>query len=297
MKYKALRIQKLLIFLLSILVIAGCGSTKNEKEIKIATNKWIGYAPLFWANENGALKKLHFHLIQSVSLAEAMEIFSIGRADMVTTTQHEYFTLKQTTSIKPVILLDRSNGGDMILSNTSLSQLQKAPRIDVYLEVDSINSELFKSFARAYHIDMNRTVFHNQDQQMIQNVENNPHKPTIIVTYSPYDIPLIEKGFHSVASTKDSDIIIVIDALCTGEDIIKKYPHRLKALKKAIDDAVLLIEQDPKTAHTKIKKYLGNITYEEFRDSLSMIKWINHPSDKIIQIIKKMGYEEDTILQ
>ena len=283
--------------MLSILFITGCGRTESEKEIKIATNKWIGYAPLFLANENGALKKLHFHLIQSVSLAEAMEVFSIGRADMVTTTQHEYFTLKQTTSIKPVILLDRSNGGDMILSNTSLSQLQKAPRIDVYLEVDSINSELFKSFAKAYHIDMNRTVFHNQDQQVIQNIKNDPHKPTMIVTYSPYDIPLIKKGFHTIASTKDSDIIVVIDALCAGDDIVKAYPHRLKSLKKAIDDAVLLIEKDPKTVYTKIKKYLGNITYEEFRDSLSMIKWINHPSDKIIQIIKKIGYEEDTILQ
>lgn len=289
--------QKILLLIISLLLLSGCTSHDKEKEIKIATNKWIGYAPLFLANEDGELKELHFHLIQNVSLAEAMEVFSIGRADIVTTTQHEYFALKRSGSIKPVILLDRSNGGDMILSNRTIEELQKATKIDVYLEIDSINTELFQSFAKTHHLDQNRTVFHNQDQQKIQNVENHPENAIMIVTYSPYDIPLKEKGFRTVASTKDTDTLVVVDALCARDDIIEKYHPRLKALKKVIDKAVLSIENDPHAAHQKIKKYLGNISYKEFENSLALIKWINVPSDNMMHIIRNMGYDEAAILK
>jgi len=288
--------QKILLLVITAFLMFGCVPKDQKKEIKIATNKWIGYAPLFLANENKELEKLHFRLIQNVSLAEAMEVFSIGKADIVTTTQHEYFALKRTGDISPIILLDRSDGGDMILSNRTIPQLKEAEKIDVYLEIDSINTELFKTFAKIYNIDQNRTVFHNQDQQRIQNVENDPQKPIIIVTYSPYDITLKKKGFRSIASTKDIDTIVVIDALCARDDIIWSYQPRLEALKKAIDSAVTTIQTNPHAAYGKIKKYLGNISYDEFEKSLSMIKWINKPSDKIMQVIEKMGYPKDTVL-
>jgi NitT/TauT family transport system substrate-binding protein len=288
---------KLIILVITLFLFSGCDTQESQKEIKIATNKWIGYAPLFLANERGELEKLHFHLIQNVSLAEAMEVFSIGRADIVTTTQHEYFSLKRTNDLKPVILLDRSYGGDMILSNKTIEELQQADKIEVYLEIDSINAELFKDFAKKFSIPQKRVIFHNKDQQQIQDIANTSDKAIIIVSYSPYDIPLEEKGFHVIASTRNLDTLVVIDALCAREDIIQHYPKRLDALKRIIDEAIESIQENPKKAHEEIRTYLGDITYEEFKSSLTMIKWINHPSEKIMQVIQEMGYEEDAILK
>jgi len=290
-------IKKLTILITILFFVSGCGTDESHKEIQIATNKWIGYAPLFLANEHGELKKLNFHLIQSVSLAEAMEVFNIGRADIVTTTQHEYFALKQTNALKPVILLDRSNGGDMILSNRTIKELQNAENIDVYLEIDSINTELFKDFAKKFSLSDNRLTFHNLDQQQIQNVENRQNKAIIIVSYSPYDIALQSKGFHTIASTRDINTLLVIDALCVRNNIIEAYPKRLQELKDVIDRAIEDIKTDPKGVHQTIRSYLGDISYEEFKESLSMIKWINHPSKEEIRSINQMGYAEDVILK
>ena len=289
-------IYKFLFFTLSLLWLTGCSSDSPKDEIKIATNKWIGYTPLFLANERGELQELNFHLIQNVSLAEAMEVFNIGRADIVTTTQHEYFALKRTNAIKPVILLDRSDGGDMILSNKPIEELKKAEEIDIYLEIDSINAELFKDFSKKYALPQERLHFHNMDQQQIQNIINEPDSTIIIVSYSPYNIPLQNKGFHIVASTKDLNTLLVIDALCAREKIIQNYPERLKKLKHVIDRAIEDIQKNPAEVHQKIRAYLGNITYKEFQESLSMIQWINHPSEEIMQAIKKIGYEEDAII-
>jgi len=289
--------KKLTILITLLFFVSGCSTDESRKEIHIATNKWIGYAPLFLANERGELKKLNFHLIQSVSLAEAMEVFNIGRADIVTTTQHEYFALKQTNALKPVILLDRSNGGDMILSNRTIKELQNAENIDVYLEIDSINTELFKDFAKKFSLSDNRLTFHNLDQQQIQNVENRQNKAIIIVSYSPYDIALQSKDFHTIASTRDINTLLVIDALCVRNNIIEAYPKRLQELKDVIDRAIEDIKTDPKGVHQTIRSYLGDISYEEFKESLSMIKWINHPSKEEIRSINQMGYAEDVILK
>lgn len=153
------------ILLLSILFTFTSCTSKPQKKIVIATNQWIGYAPLFYAYEKGELDKLNITLITSVSLAEATDLYTIGKADMVTTTQHEYNLLKNTKQgIKAVILIDRSNGGDMILANKSLETLQKSKKIDAYLEVDSINQEILLDFLQKNHINEDKINFINKEK-------------------------------------------------------------------------------------------------------------------------------------
>jgi len=264
----------------------------------IATNQWIGYAPLFYAYEKGELDKLNIQLINRVSLGEAADLYSIGKADMVTTTQHECNYLKNSThDITPVILIDRSNGGDMILSNKSIQQLELAHKIYAYLEIDSINQELLTQFMKQNNINTNKMVYIDKDQRQIQGLPNNTEKNTLIVTYSPYDIILKEKGFQEIASTKDINKLMVIDTLCTTNNIIKNDKKRLIALKKIIDKAIKSIQKDPKASYLLVRKHLENISYTEYLNSLQLIKWINKPSKKLLKHIEKYGYKEENIIQ
>ena len=109
------------ILIIFILIFFGCSSkTYNNKEIRLVVNSWIGYTPLFYLKETGALKKLNIKIIPTISLDQSSNIFEVGKADMIAATQHEYNYLKQATNdILPIILLDQSNGGDMITVITS----------------------------------------------------------------------------------------------------------------------------------------------------------------------------------
>lgn len=288
--------QLCFLFLVSVSFI-GCSSEK-ENPIVISTNEWIGYAPLFYANENRELDKLGFKLVKNVSLAEAANLYAVGKADIVTTTQHEYHTLQhETHDIVPVILMDRSNGGDMVLSNRSIARLQKSEKIYTYLEIDSINQEILLDFMKHNNLDKNKIIFINRDQRQIQDIRNDPTKDILIVTYSPYNLSLEQKGFKELASTKDINSIIVIDALCARQSIVKNDKKRLKALKKVLDKAIDDIMQDPKASYEKVAKYLSNISYEEYLDSLAQIKWINKPSKELLNYIRKYGYKEEDIIQ
>jgi len=272
-------------------------SSKPQKQIIISTNQWIGYAPLFYAYEKGELDPLNIKIVTSVSLGEAADLYSIGKADMVTTTQHEYNILKQTThDIKAVILMDRSNGGDMILSNKSLDELKKSKKIDAYLEVDSINQEILLDFLKKNAISEDKIHFINKDQRQIQDIKNNKTQDILIVTYNPYNIALEKKNFKEVTSTKDINSIIVIDALCARDTLIKNDKQRLIKLKKVIDKAIKTIKENPEASYTVVSKYLSNVSYQEYLKSLSLIKWINKPSSELLEYIKQYGYSKDDII-
>ena len=282
-------------FILLFVLFTGCSSLKEEK-LRIATNAWIGYAPLFYAQEKGTLKKLHIELVHNVSLAEAADIYSVAKADMVTTTQHEYYFLKKSGDIKPVILLDRSYGGDMILSNKTLQEIKNADKIDAYLEINSINRELLQLFIKQQELQEQKIRFFDKDQAAIQDIKNDTLKTILIVTYSPYDTIHKKKGFLTVASTREINSLAVIDALCIRGDLYSKDKIRLETLKKILDKAIVAIQKNPKSSHKLIAKYLDNISYKEFEESLKLIKWINHPSKNILKLLEKLNYEKEFII-
>jgi NitT/TauT family transport system substrate-binding protein len=292
------------IFYLIILLITltACSSNtqkgKDGASLKISTNSWIGYAPLFYAKEKGYLKKLNIQLVLNVSLGEAADTYLVNDADMVTTTQHELHEIQKTAKdTVPIILLDRSNGGDMILSNKSLQQIKNAKEIDAYLEINSINTNLLRDFIHFNKLNENKFHFINKDQAEIQDIKPQSTKTILIVSYSPYDVKLKKNGFHTISSTKDMKELIVIDALCTHKEFLQTKHKQLKKLKKIIDISIEKIQSDKKSSYKLIKKYLQNITYKEYLNALNGIKWINHPSSELLKRIEPIGYKREYLIQ
>ncbi|QOP45915.1 ABC transporter substrate-binding protein [Sulfurimonas paralvinellae] len=287
----------LALFSLFILFFTACNQ-QQEKPLHIATNSWIGYAPLFYAKEKGYLGELNIKLITNVSLAEAADVYDIGKAEMVTTTQHEYYSLKNSGhKIVPVILFDRSNGGDLILSNKSLEELKSAKKIFAYLEIDSINAEILKDFIKHYNIDEKKITFINKDQAQIEEIEPLKSENMLIVTYVPYNLKLQKKGFKEVASTKNMNTIMVIDALCANKNIITQEAKRLQKLKHIIDRSIDELTADKKSSYKLIKSYLGNMSYNDYVESFQLIKWINKPSPQLLKRIEPMGYKKEDLIQ
>lgn len=281
--------------LLSILFFLGC--SKQDKPLTIATNTWIGYTPLFMAQESGELAKLNIKLLPSVSLAESADVFNLGQADLITSTQYEYHLLKKQVDLEPIFLIDRSNGGDMILSNKSIETLQHTDKILVYLEIDSINSELLEQFINKYHLQNKHFLHNNMDQSSIQSIDNNPSQAIIIVTYAPYNVELQKKGFLQITSTKQIEDLIVIDALFIKTHLIPSNTQRLQKLKQIIDKNIRFIQQHPTETYTIVKPYLNNISYEEFIESLKLIKWINKPDTHTLDVIEKLGCNTQRLIK
>lgn len=269
--------KKIAIFFVLLLSLTSCSLQKYDK-LEISATTWVGYTPLFYAKEKGWLEPLNIKLLHVSSLSENMYLYQAGNADAYVGTQYEYSVLaKKDPSLIPVMLLDRSNGGDIIMSNSSIEALQNTTvSIDAYLEMDSINSTLLKDFIRKYHLEDKKINYKNRDQATISTLnQKEMNSPTIIVTYCPYDIDLAKHGFKRIASTKGSLDLLVVDALFTTEKTLFKHKEQFVALKKLVDDAVEALEKNPHEFYDKVKPYMLELSYEEFEHSLGDIIWIN----------------------
>jgi len=263
-----------------IFLTAGCSSEKPAK-VKLITNSWIGYTPLFYAKEKGWLEELNIELSTVVSLGESMMTYHTGHFDGLTGTQYELNKLNEKYgNLIPVIMFDRSNGGDMVMSNRSITELKNTTeRIEVLLEINSINSLVFKDFVRANALSEKDFHYINKDQlKIVTSIKNeSPTSPTITVTYVPYNHQLEDYQFKTIASTKDIKDIVVLDALYVNKDRFSKNRNVFLQLKEKINLALEALKQDPKAFYETVKPYLGNPDYDEFQSGLNDIEWIDTP--------------------
>lgn len=285
-------LKKILLFPFILLLFSGCFENHDAK-LRISTTTWIGYSPLFYAKAKGWLDPINIKLLNVVSLSENMYLYKAGNADAYVGTQYEYSILvNEDPTLKPVMLFDRSYGGDVILGNRTLDQyLQTDEIIDVYLEMDSINSTLLEDFLKFNKLRNKNIRYINQDQLHISSLQvETLDKPTLIITYTPYNIQLRKNGFHELASTKDGLELFVADALFTNEKTLHLHKEKFIQLKKIIDRSILALQEDPQEFYQTVKPYLLELNFNEFKNSLNDIIWINkEPSEELSSRLLEAG--------
>ena len=270
------------ILLFTLINLFACSPPK-EAPLKIIANSWIGYSPLFYAKEKGWLEPLNIKILTVISLGESLNIYESAELDAFTGTQYEFNQVQQKDpSILPIIIFDRSNGGDSIMANQSIQDLQKTTQtIDVYLEIHSVNQLVFKDFIKTHHLSHKKFNYINKNQLKIYSIlqaEIPTNTPTIIITYSPYAQKLSSLGLQELASTRNGLELLVIDALFTPKQTYLQNQSKFKQLKKLIDQAVIDLETNPHQYYETVKMHLEDISYHDFLNSLKGIEWLNtHP--------------------
>lgn len=290
-------IRVILISLISIIFLTSCVNDKKDK-LRVVTSNWIGYTPLFYAREKGLLDKLNIQLLSVVSLSESLHTYKSKHADIFLGTQYEYEeAFKRDNQVVPIMLLNKSDGGDVVMSNLTLEEIKKEDKqIDVFLELSSVNSLVFDDFITKHNIKNKNFNYVNKDQSFIAQ-QKEFKNPTIVISYNPYNITLEKNGLKTLETTKDNIEILIVDAMFTTNDILIKYKDELKELKKIIDIAIDDLEKDEKAYYDLIKDYLYDTSFEEFQQSLSNIKWINKNIDQnILDSLKEHSFPTKELL-
>jgi len=279
-----------------ILLLGGCANKENEKPLVISTDIWIGASLLYHAHHEGWLEENNMQMLQAGSINENMRVFESGASDIFTGTQHEYKRqIKKFPDLIPVIVYDRSFGGDIIMSNRTKEGLQETDEdISVYLESESVSEELLNYFIEYNQIDRNKMKMYNRSQEELALMTSKKEDgPIIIVTYSPHDLKLAQNGFLKIASSKD-DGYYVIDAVYVSKNTLETRSDDISQLKKILERSFAAYNQDPKAFYEVVKPYLGNPSYEEFEGMRKNIKWMDDAMDeKIVKWMEKIHFPKE----
>lgn len=268
----------ILIMVFSIITGIYLLSDKEKEPINITVSSWTGYMPIFYAKEKGWLDTLNINILHVSTLNESLKFYKAGLCDGLATTNDIAIKLQKTHQLIPVMVLDRSDGGDKVLSNISLDQIKvMQDEIDVYLEMDSVNLLVFEGFIKYYDLNKSRYKLHNMNQNFLTKIEPSD-KPKLFITYDPFSSILKQENYQEIASSKLSTINI-IDLLLIKESVYHKYPNAFKQLRKSINRAIKNLEKDPYEFYKTVEYYLEGQSYETFLGSLSGIELIKTASE------------------
>ena len=143
---------------------------------------------------------------------------------------------------------------------------------------------MLKDFLASHALPNLDINYINQDQARISTLQANQLKrPSLVVTYFPYNQTLQQQGFRELASTRNNPKLLVVDGLYTAQPILSSHRAQLQQLKQRIDEAIEISQRDPKAFYEVVAEFLDNPGYEAFEQGLKGIVWINRERNPALE--------------
>ena len=153
-------------------------------------------------------------------------------------------------------------------------------------------------FVQRYKIDEARIEYIDRDQTEIATLNNTaPEDNVLIITYVPFNTSLEKNGFQEILSTRQGLDLLVIDALFTTKEEFIQHKEQFLALKKLTNNAIKVLQTNPKAFYETVQSYMDGLSYEEFVEASHDIEWINQTlSKELKQRMQKASFPTKDLL-
>jgi len=248
-------LRSLLLLLGPLLVLAGCFSPPPSP-LKLGTNLWPGYEPLYLAREQGYLSEDKVALVELLSASEVMRAYRNGAIDAAALTLDEVINLREA-GLRPVIvqIADISNGADVILVRPGVQRMQELRGKRIGVEATALGAYML-SRALALHGMSAAEV-------EIVHLEVNAHREAwlrgdidAVVTFEPVRQQLLAEGAQVLF---DSSMIPgeVVDLFVVREGLLQSHRSQVHHLIDAWHQALAHLRQSPQQAAEQMTARLG----------------------------------------
>lgn len=213
---------------LPIQLLGGCDE-ETVSPLRLGTNVWPGYEPLYLARDLGIMDPQHVRLVQFVSATEVIRGIETGSIEAAALTLDEVLRLHhKRVPMKIVLVTDISNGGDVILGRPGIPNFASLAGKRIAVESTALGA-----FTLTRALDIN-----NMDESDIEvvSLEVNEQeaaftKGTVdaVVTFDPVRSRLIDRGAKILFSSKEIPGEIV-DVIAVRTDAIQRHRTHLEHL-------------------------------------------------------------------
>lgn len=127
-------LRYLLHFIIGVALVTMTGCEKPQVPLRVGTNIWIGYEPLYLAETKGYYEGSSIRLVAMQNATEVLQAMRAGMLEAAALTLDEALTLRQDgKGIKVVLVMDTSNGADVLMVRPEIKTLRhlKGKRVGV----------------------------------------------------------------------------------------------------------------------------------------------------------------------
>lgn len=129
--------------LLLVFSMAACDQAEPTRPIRISANSWVGYEPFFIAEAEGFFAPGSVHLIETPFSLTLEQALRGGTIDASSLSMSRAFTLmSEGFDITIVLVLDWSNGADMLLAKPDIGSVSELKGKRIGSEPRTVNTYL-----------------------------------------------------------------------------------------------------------------------------------------------------------
>ncbi len=232
--------------LLILILLTSCTS-ESEPVLRVGTNVWPGYEPLYLARQRGVIKEDKVRLVEFSSASQVIQAYRNNLIDAATLTLDEVLLLLESEEkIKIILVMDISNGGDAIIGQSDITTLSeiKGKRVGIEnntlgayvitraLEIANLNIKSIKIIS----LDINE-----QEKAFLQ------HKVDAVVTFEPVRSILLKMGGRLLFDSRQLPGEIV-DVLMIREKYLSQNPEMVQHLLNGWYQALAYMQKHPREA-------------------------------------------------
>ena len=238
--------MKLFVLLITTLLLSSC-FTKITPVLRVGTNVWLGYEPLYLARSKQYMDDDIIRLVEFSSTSQVIQAFRNDVIEAAALTLDEALLLTQNDEqLTIVLVLDISNGGDSIIGQANINNLSdlqgkligfEGSTVGLYmlhraLDTTQLSDKKFKT----------TFIAANNHLQAFLN-----HQVDALVTFEPTRSKLLDQSGHLLFDSSQIPNEIV-DVLVVRSDYLKAYSNTVQQLIYAWYDALAYLNNHPKEA-------------------------------------------------
>lgn len=246
--------------ILAGIALTGCLSN-DDRSLRIAVNAWPGYAYFAAGREAGFFSRPglpELRIIETTSLIDSVRLFERGKVDMIGGTLAElaHINRKGRRQAKGVLVLNRSVGGDMIVSEKSIKTLHDLKGQRVALEPASVNTLVLAAALSQSELSLKDIQLVAIPQSELA-LAHRKDRWDAAVSYPPVSEELLKiPGLRRLFDTSQAPDS-VIDLLIVASETIRERPEALKALIDAHNRTLVWSRSNSSESRDLIAKHTG----------------------------------------
>lgn len=268
--FKRLSMLLLALLTLTMFTLTGCGGGKEDSEVvkfKLAHATWVGYAPLYIAQEKGFFAKYNIEpeLLVIEDESQYAGALASGQIDALgNVLDREVIHFAKGTPETFIFAMAESAGGDGIVAKKEIATVQDLKGATIGLDKSSTAYFFFLTVLEKYGLDEQDVVI----QEMGAGEAGAAFvagKLDAAVVWEPWLTNASQReGGHVLVSSAETPKTIV-DVVTLQSDFLKKHPEAAVGLTKAWFDAIEYYQANPDDGNAIMAKALG-LTKEEVEE-------------------------------
>lgn len=239
-----MRIHRLL---LVVILLLGPALLTADHAVRVGTNVWPGYEPLYLAAEIAPEMMAGIQLVEYPSASEVIRGFRNQVLEAAALTLDEVLLLLESgLPLKVVLVMDVSQGGDVLLARPGIDSVAALRGHRIGVESSALGAYFLTRALEIHGLSVaDITPVHlsvDDHEQAYRTGEVDA-----VATFEPVRTRLLNAGAQEVFSSAALPGEI-IDVLVVHERVLRRDPARIRALLKGWFQAVALLRDRPEQA-------------------------------------------------